>query len=78
MKNFRKEELAQNNGKNGAPAFFAVNGKVYDVSKSSLWENGEHLALHDAGKDLTEELASAPHGADVLDRFPVIGTINED
>lgn len=78
MKQFSKEELARNNGKNGTPAFFAHNGKVYDVSKSILWENGDHQGLHDAGKDLTEELASAPHGSDVLDRFSVIGTINED
>jgi predicted heme/steroid binding protein len=28
LKKFSKEELAKNNGKNGAPALFAVNGKV--------------------------------------------------
>ena len=31
-KKFSKEEFARNNGKNGTPAFFAVNGKVYDVT----------------------------------------------
>ena len=68
LKKFSKEELARNNGKNGAPAFFAVNGKVYDVTNSPLWEDGEHEALHEAGKDLTRELELAPHGAGTLSR----------
>ena len=75
MKEFSKEEIAQNNGKNGAPVLIASNGKVYDASKSSRWENGDHENLHEAGKDLTDDLEIAPHGADVLERFPVIGTL---
>lgn len=79
MKSFSNEELAKNNGKNGAPAFIAYKGKVYDVTKSSHWEDGEHENMHNAGKDLTDDLESmAPHGADVNDRFPVIGTLSED
>jgi predicted heme/steroid binding protein len=78
MKQFSKEELAKNNGKNGVPAFIAYNGKVYDVTKSSRWEGGEHENMHDAGKDLTDDLESmSPHGADVMERFPVIGTLTE-
>ncbi len=77
LKRFSKEELAKNDGKNGAQAFFAVNGKVYDVTNSSLWEDGEHEALHSAGKDLTTELELAPHGADVLERFSVVGMLSE-
>lgn len=76
MKEFSEEELAKNNGKNGAPIFVAYNGKIYDVSKSSSWENGDHENMHDAGKDLTDDLeASMPHGADLLDKFPVVGTL---
>ncbi len=79
MKQFSKDELAKNNGKNGTSAFIAYNGKVYDVTKSSRWEDGEHENMHDAGKDLTDDLESmSPHGADVMERFPVIGTLSED
>jgi predicted heme/steroid binding protein len=78
MKQFSKDELAKNNGKNGTPAFIAYNGKVYDVTKSSRWEDGEHENMHDAGKDLTDDLESmSPHGADVMERFSVIGTLTE-
>ncbi len=77
LKKFRKEELAGNNGKNGAPAFFAVKGRVYDVTDSPLWEDGEHESLHEAGKDLTQELESALHGADVIERYHVVGTLSE-
>ncbi len=78
LKRFSKEELAKNDGKNVAPTFFAVNGKVYDVTNSSLWGDGEHQALHSSGKDLTTELELAPHGADVLDRFPIVGILIEN
>ena len=78
MAQFIKEELARNNGKNGAAVFISNKGNVYDVSKSFLWENGEHQALHEAGKDLTDELELAPHGAEVLERFPIAGTLSED
>ncbi|MCK4472589.1 MAG: cytochrome B5, partial [Anaerolineae bacterium] len=40
MREFTKEELAQHDGKNGAAAFVAHEGKVYDVSRSFLWQNG--------------------------------------
>jgi len=33
---------------------------------------------HKAGKDLTDDLDQAPHGADLLDRFPVVGTLKEE
>jgi predicted heme/steroid binding protein len=79
MKEFSKEELTKNNGKNGTPIFVAYNGKVYDVSKSHNWEDGNHENLHDAGKDLTEELETfTPHGADVLDKFPIVGILKNN
>jgi len=78
MKRFSKEELARYNGKNGAPAYIAYKGKVYDVSASFIWENGRHQVVHNAGKDLTDSLEQAPHGVEMLKRFPVIGTLHED
>jgi predicted heme/steroid binding protein len=34
--------------------------------------------MHNAGKDLIDDLEyMSPHGADVLERFPVIGMLGE-
>jgi len=75
MKEFTKEQLSQFNGKNGAPAYIAYKGKVYDVSDSFLWKDGNHQVLHDAGQDLSAAMGQAPHGEDVLERFPVVGIL---
>jgi len=71
-------ELAQNHGRDGSPAFVAVNGTIYDVTGSSHWQNGLHPPDHQAGQDLTEELASAPHVRAVVERFPVVGTLEPE
>jgi len=75
---FTVEELSRYNGKNGAQAFVGYRGEVYDVSDSFLWQNGRHQVLHDAGLDLTANLDEAPHGADLLKRYPAIGTLIDD
>ena len=69
------EELKQCNGKNGKPAYIAYQGKVYDVSQSKLWSDGDHMGLHEAGKDLTDDIDLAPHREEVLERAKLIGTI---
>ena len=76
MKAFTKEQVAQYNGKNGKPAYVIYKGKVYDVSASFLWKDGTHQVLHSAGVDLTNALEQAPHGGDVLNKFPVVGIIS--
>jgi predicted heme/steroid binding protein len=78
MTKLTREELARHNGKDGAPAYIAVNGRVYDVSNSFHWRGGRHHALHSAGADLTDSLKGAPHGSHLLDRVPVVGTLEED
>lgn len=78
MNKFSREELDINNGKNGASAFIAYRGKVYDVSSSFLWRNGKHQVTHDAGEDLTDALAQAPHGEEMLKQFPIVGILIED
>jgi predicted heme/steroid binding protein len=70
-----REELLRGNGKDGAPAFVAYKGRIYDVSHSFLWKNGRHQAMHTAGKDLTSSLDQAPHGEDLLERVPVVGIL---
>jgi predicted heme/steroid binding protein len=70
-------ELAGYDGRDGRPAYIAVNGTIYDVTSSPLWEKGFHPPDHQAGRDLTDELAKAPHVRAVVERFPVVGTLQE-
>ncbi len=72
---FTAAELAKFDGKDGRPTYVAFKGKVYDVSKSSLWGFGEHLDGHLAGKDLSGELPDAPHGDEVFSDFPAVGEL---
>ena len=51
---------------------FSHDGKVYDVTESRLWREGRHARRHSAWQDLTTAMADAPHGLEVLDRYPVI------
>lgn len=69
------EELAKNNGKNGNRAYIAFKGKVYDVTDSPLWMDGEHLPDHLAGRDLSGEMEKAPHGPENLDRVTLVGVL---
>ena len=75
MKEFDADELARFNGENGSPIYVAYDGKVYDVSKSKLWRNGQHMKRHSAGSDLTADIQAAPHEGDVLERYPQVGII---
>ena len=50
----------------------AYEGRVYDVSTSKLWREGRHARRHEAWRDLTAEMANAPHGPEVLEHFPVL------
>ncbi len=71
------EELSKFDGRDGRPAYIAVSNTIYDVSTSDLWQGGNHEGAHQAGYDLTTELKSAPHVRAVIDKFPVIGKIEE-
>jgi predicted heme/steroid binding protein len=75
IRKFTKAKLRQSDGKHGAAALIAYGGKVYDVTQSFLWQGGAHQVLHPAGIDLTGELAHAPHGEDLLERFPMVGLL---
>jgi hydroxylamine dehydrogenase len=69
------ESLPLLDGREGHKGVVAVDGKLYDVSDSQLWSGGVHLRRHQAGQDLTAAMKGAPHGAKVLDRVPLIGTL---
>ena len=70
-----RDELAQNNGKEGKPAYIAFKGVVYEVSDSAFWMEGDHMGAHDAGKDLTEEIELAPHREETLQKVKQVGVL---
>lgn len=70
---FTLEELSAYNGQNGAPAYVAVNGVVYDVTNNPLWKGGSHFGGLTAGKDLTNAFEGCHPGAMVLSVLPVVG-----
>jgi predicted heme/steroid binding protein len=70
-----KQQLADNNGKNGKPAYIAYQNKVYDVSDTSFWMDGDHMGMHEAGKDLTEELEMAPHRDENFKKVKFVGDL---
>lgn len=71
------EELAQYDGKDGKPVYIAHAGRVYDVSGSRMWKGGLHMRRHHAGKDLTTDIGGAPHGTEVLERYPQVGVVGK-
>ena len=75
MRKFTEKELARFDGKNEHRVYVGYKGKVYDVSASFLWKDGTHQVLHNAGVDLTDALEQAPHYADVLEKFPLVGIL---
>jgi predicted heme/steroid binding protein len=75
QRKFTLEELKKYDGKEGRPAYIAYKGKVYDVTDNYLWIDGDHQGEHVAGKDLTEDMTSAPHGEENLERVKLIGTL---
>lgn len=74
MKEFTKEELSKYDGRQAKEIYVAHNGKVYDVTDSVSWIDGEHYD-HAGGLDLTEQMHDAPHEDDVFGDFEVVGTL---
>lgn len=68
-------ELSACDGQDGRPAYVAYNGLIYDATASPLWKQGQHMARHNAGMDLSEALKQAPHDEALLQRLPVVGKL---
>lgn len=75
MEEFDLESLSQFNGKEGQHCYIAYKGTVFDVSTSKLWNTGLHMKRHPGGRDLTADIEAAPHGPEMLDRYPEVGTL---
>lgn len=76
-KEFTVEELGQYSGENGMPAYVAIEGLVYDVSKLPAWQTGKHFGLT-AGQDLSEEFANCHGIIDILTNAPKVGVLAEN
>ncbi len=76
-KDLSTEELSRFDGKDGRPVYISHGGRIIDVTESPLWAGGLHMDRHAAGKDLTNDIEAAPHGLEVLDRYPEVARLVE-
>jgi len=65
--------LEKNTEKDQSSVQVTYKGQIYDLSASKLWKGGRHMNRHSAGEDLTDFMSMAPHGPEVLEKFPVLG-----
>jgi len=77
MKEIDLKDLEQFDGKDGKPVYIAHQDRIIDVSASRLWKTGLHMNRHKAGHDLTTDIQAAPHGLEVLDRYPQVGVLKK-
>ena len=69
------DQLKQFDGKNGNPAYVAVDGILCDVSNVGPWKNGDHNG-YSAGNDLTDIIKNkSPHGVKNLEGLPIVGKL---
>jgi len=78
MKEYDPEELSKCDGKEGRPVYVAHGGRIFDVSGSKLWKGGLHMKRHHGGMDLTTDIKGAPHGPEMLERYPEVGVLKRD
>ena len=75
-KSYTKAQLALRNGQDREEIWCSYKGRIYDLTQSRMWNNGNHYE-HWAGQDLTHELEEAPHSEDVFEKFEIVGLIRD-
>jgi 2-oxoglutarate ferredoxin oxidoreductase subunit beta len=75
LKAFTLQDLQRYDGAEGKPLYLGYKGRVYDLSASPLFQGTQRMRCHIAGKDLTHEIEMAPHGEDLVFKFPLVGRL---
>jgi 2-oxoglutarate/2-oxoacid ferredoxin oxidoreductase subunit beta len=75
LKSFTLQELQRYDGTEGRSLYLGYKGRVYDLSASPLFQGAQRMRCHIAGKDLTHEIEMAPHGEDLVFKFPLVGRL---
>ncbi|MBW8381252.1 MAG: hypothetical protein K0M69_01855 [Youngiibacter sp.] len=75
-KTFTLDELSEFDGKDGAAAYIAIDGVVYNVTDADGWTEGEHEG-YSAGQDLTAAFESSPHKDSILSGLEIMGKLAE-
>ncbi len=71
------DELKQYDGKNGNPAYVAVDGIIYNLTNLAKWSGGNHNG-YSAGNDLTDIIKNkSPHGVRKLEGVQIVGKLVE-
>lgn len=66
-------ELSYYTGSNGRPAWIAVYGKIYDVTREASWTNGVHRGIKLGGTDASSTFDRSPHSQSLLNSMNHIG-----
>jgi predicted heme/steroid binding protein len=71
-------ELAAADGKDGNECYVAVDGVVYEIKDSSLWQNGQHTPSNGqgyCGADMSAAINQSPHGKSKLEQLKEVGRL---
>ena len=68
---FTLAELKGLDGSDGAPAYIAINGIVYDIGNVHLFRDGKHHGVT-AGNDVSSLFV---HKTAILNRLKIVGTL---
>jgi predicted heme/steroid binding protein/uncharacterized membrane protein len=77
MNRLTLSDVQKRNASDSDEILIVHQGKVYDVSQSAKWQGGSHMKRHRAGEDLTQAMTVAPHGEEVLEKFPIVADLAE-
>ena len=76
IKSYTKSQLALRNGQDNEEIWCSYQGKIYDLTNSSMWREGRHYE-HWAGQDLSDELDDAPHDDSVFNSHQIVGVLTD-